>query len=202
MKTSDPFQPEFFDERAESWDEWTEHDPAKVSLIVDLLGLKPGMTVLDGGTGTGVMIPFLLKRIGDEGTIDAVDHSRGMIDVARRKFPRETFPNVTFRVEDINETPTNGNYDAILLYSMFPHLLNPEATLRRLSGGLKKSGRLAIAHSESREAINELHRELEGRTETVLPPMDELANMMQAAGLMPKERVDTDEMFVIVGEKP
>jgi demethylmenaquinone methyltransferase/2-methoxy-6-polyprenyl-1,4-benzoquinol methylase len=126
-----------------------------------------------------------------------------MIEVAREKFPKKAHPNVTFRAEDINDTALNGEFDAILCYSVFPHLTAPGRTVRHLARGLKPRGRLLIAHSESRLAINDMHRGLEEEVRgDFLPPVSELSSMMESAGLEVKESVDSDEMFVIMGCKP
>jgi demethylmenaquinone methyltransferase/2-methoxy-6-polyprenyl-1,4-benzoquinol methylase len=203
MEKPNPFQPEFFDELAETWDEDKRHDPGKLERIVEFLRLSSGDVVLDVGTGTGVMIPYLLKKVGPEGRIACVDHSRKMIEVARRKFPSDRFQNVTFRAEDINDTPMGGEFDAILCYSVFPHLVDQGATVRHLSEGLARGGRLEIAHSESRAEINRFHDELgESFHGHHLPSVETLADMMERAGLQVKGKVDTDEMFVIVGVRP
>ena len=192
---------EFFDELADTWDDETHHDPAKLKLISGALRLSPGATVLDVGTGTGVMVPYLLEHVGKSGTIVAVDHSEKMIAVARRKFPHEVYPNVKFVVADVKRLPMRDEYDGILCYSCFPHFRHPWATVEHLTAGLKRNGRLVIAHSESRDTINELHRGL-GALDESLPPMDEMRRRMEDIGLWVVEHVDSDEMFMIVAEKP
>jgi demethylmenaquinone methyltransferase/2-methoxy-6-polyprenyl-1,4-benzoquinol methylase len=195
-------QAEFFDERAETWDDGAHHDQKVLEQILRLLDLRHGDAVLDVGTGTGVMIPYLLRDIGDSGQIVAVDFSRNMIAVARRKFPKDRYPNVTFVVQDVNDMPVEDEFDAILLYSCFPHFLDQPASIRHMTKGLKSGGRLMIAHSESRDAINEKHKDEEGNVqEEYLPSLLEIEGMMKSAGLKGVVRVDTDEMFVVAGEK-
>jgi ubiquinone/menaquinone biosynthesis C-methylase UbiE len=93
----------FFDRLAGDWDESTDHHPSKLERIARLLRLEPGDTVLDVGCGTGVMVPYLLERVGENGRIVAVDISPRMIEVARRKFPPAEYPNVKFIVADVGE---------------------------------------------------------------------------------------------------
>ena len=50
---------EFFNRMAPQWDEQVRHDACKLSRIVTALSLQPGERVLDIGTGTGVMLPYL-----------------------------------------------------------------------------------------------------------------------------------------------
>jgi len=49
---------------------------------VELLEIKEGDTVLDIATGTGKNIPYLIKKIGDNGTVYGIDISFGMLRYA------------------------------------------------------------------------------------------------------------------------
>jgi ubiquinone/menaquinone biosynthesis C-methylase UbiE len=93
----------FFDRLAEDWDESVKHHPSKLERIVGLLGLEPGDTVLDVGCGTGVMVPYILERVGEKGRIVAVDISPKMVEAAGKKFPPAEYPNVKFIVADVGE---------------------------------------------------------------------------------------------------
>jgi ubiquinone/menaquinone biosynthesis C-methylase UbiE len=192
----------FFDRLAGGWDESTDYHPSKLERIVRLLGLEPGDTVLDVGCGTGVMVPYLLERVGENGGIIAVDISPKMIEVARGKFPPEEYPNVEFIVADVNEMRWESDSEAVLCYSCFPHFRDQRATIRHLSRGLKTGGTLAVAHSESRGAINAMHASgPEEVRDDYLPPAGEVAEMMTDAGLEVTETIDDEEMFVVIGKK-
>jgi ubiquinone/menaquinone biosynthesis C-methylase UbiE len=192
----------FFDRLAVDWDEAVEHDPSKLERIVGLLGLEPGDTVLDVGCGTGVMVPYLLERVGENGRIVAVDISPKMVEAAGKKFPPGKYGNVKLVAADIDEMRFENDFDAVLCYSCFPHFRDQRATIRHLAEGLKTGGTLVVAHSESRDAINAMHasgpEEVRG---DYLPPSGEIAEMMADAGLEVIETIDDEEMFVIVGRK-
>ena len=193
---------EYFDGLAEEWDTQNPHDLRKLEYIIGLLGLRAGQAVLDVGSGTGVMIPYLLKSLGPCGWVAAVDYSPRMIAVAKLKYPQDKYPNLRFDVRDINDLTLHGQYDAIVCYSCFPHFENQKATVMHLTAGLADRGRLIIAHSESREAINMLHR---GSSEDVhrdlLPPISDLRQMMQTAGLKVVREMDTSSIFLIIAEE-
>jgi len=192
----------FFDRLAEDWDESTDHHPSKLERIVRLLGLEPDDTILDVGCGTGVMVPYLLERVGENGKVVAIDISPKMIEVAKRKFPPAEYLNVRFIVADVNEMRWENDYDAVLCYSCFPHFRDQRATIQHLAKGLKRGGTLAVAHSESRDAINAIHANgpEEVRSDH-LPPADEIAEMMADAGLEVTETIDDEEMFVVTAKK-
>jgi ubiquinone/menaquinone biosynthesis C-methylase UbiE len=192
----------FFDRLAEDWDESTDHHPSKLERIVRLLALEPGDTVLDVGCGTGVMVPYLVERVDENGGIVAIDISPKMIEVAERKFPPEEYPNVEFIAADVNEIRLGNGYDAVICYSCFPHFHDQRATIRHLSQGLKTGGTLAVAHSESRDAINAIHANgPEEIRDDYLPQANEIAEMMADAGLEVIETIDDEETFVVVGRK-
>lgn len=198
-----PKQKEFFNEKASTWDQNIKHDHGKLDAIVDLLSLKPADTVLDVGTGTGITIPFLERRVGPSGRIVCVDYAENMIKVAKRKFPAETYQNITFIVSDVNTIPIRSEYDAVLCYSCFPHFIDQLGTVAHLAKGLKPDGRLMVAHSQSRAAINKVHTESgEVVEKDYLPTMAELEEMMRSAGLRVGQRIDDSEKFVIVATRP
>jgi len=192
----------FFDERAEEWDEMNPHDSKKLERIVKLLSLQVGQTVLDVGSGTGVMIPYLHRYLGEKGTIIAVDYSDKTICIAKQKYPPREYPNVKFLLQDVNNIPLNQQYDAILCYSCFPHFIDQSITIQHLAKGLKNGGKLMIAHSESRSAINNLHKDAgEEVSKDFLPPIEEITKMMESAGLTVIKEIDNDEIFIIMAEQ-
>ena len=66
----------FFDNIAPHWDDdEILSTPEKVRSILNKLPIEEGDDILDLGTGTGILIPFLKERIGNQGSITAVDGS-------------------------------------------------------------------------------------------------------------------------------
>lgn len=53
--------------------------------IISLLGLKPGMRILEVSPGPGVFQPYLRKAVGDNGEIVSFDLSLPMLHVCRMK---------------------------------------------------------------------------------------------------------------------
>jgi ubiquinone/menaquinone biosynthesis C-methylase UbiE len=189
---------EFFDEMAHRWDETVHHDPAKLELFFEAIQIKKGQTVLDVGTGTGVLIPYIYRYTGDKGKIRAIDLSSGMLQRAKEKY---SFQNVEYIQGDVMDLSMEDyKHDAILCYSVFPHFLDQQATVSHLAKGLNHGGKLVICHSQSRDAINNLHRDAgENVKKDHLPPMDDIAAMMEQSGLKIKERIDNENMFFILG---
>ena len=193
-------QKEFFNTAAYSWDEVCRHDMKKVEGILDLVEIKKGNRVLDVGTGTGVLVPSLSRRVTDSGQIKAIDVAEKMIEVAERNHQYE---NVIFSCEDAlvnseNELP----YDHILCYSMFPHFNNKKEAIEKLRAKLKVGGKLTIFHSQTREAINQLHqRKDEAVKHDHLPTKMEFIELFSDAQLEPLIVIDDHEKFVMIARR-
>lgn len=84
---------------------------------------------------------------------------------------------------------------------MFPHFKSRKAeAIETLAKKLKTGGELIICHSQSREAINNLHKNVdEAVKEDNLPPMEVMRAYFKDAGLEVVKEVDNEGMFVIVG---
>jgi ubiquinone/menaquinone biosynthesis C-methylase UbiE len=196
-----PKKQEFFNERAERWDEISVHNLEKVQYITEKLEIQSNDKILDIGTGTGIMIPFYEKYLVD-GSVVAVDYSEKMIEVARSKYPEKEHPRVSFRVCDVYKLEYDADFDLVVCYSCFPHFADQPLALKILTKALKKGGRLAVAHSDSAKKINGVH--MNGGVEVrndFLPSMDRLKQMMKESGLTVTFERDDESYFVCIAKK-
>lgn len=191
----------FFDEMASRWDDICYHDPVKLRFMLSRLCMRPGDSVLDIGTGTGVMIPFLREIIGTEAPVTAVDSSSGMISVARNKFRKDE--HTRFFVQDIEKNTPVQLYDHIILYSVYPHLYDKITVISHLvRRNLKNKGALLIAHSQGRKELNGVHDNLEAPVySTPLIPVEEQRDQFRRAGLEVTEAYENDEMYYLLFRK-
>ena len=135
----------FFDEMAGVWNKTCRYDTGRIEKVLSVLQLKQGDTVLDIGTGTGVMIPFIREQVGHYAPIVAVDSSEKMLREASLRFPNA---GVSFVRADVERDRLGGRFNAILLYSVFPHFRYPVDTIARLvTDNLYCGGRLLIARN-------------------------------------------------------
>lgn len=189
---------EFFNNMATEWDEITNHNPEKINYLIEKLNLKFGKKVLDVGTGTGILLPFLYKKIGDRGEITAIDLAEKMLKQAKLKYP---YPNIKYVEGDVTQVSLpHAFFDKIVCYSVFPHFVDPFKTLTSLRKYLKVDGTLLICHSESREKINQRHDSIsENLISRKLPLVDDLKQLVITAGFKVIETEDNENFYFLKG---
>jgi ubiquinone/menaquinone biosynthesis C-methylase UbiE len=112
--------------------------------IVDVLELKPGMTIADVGSGGGAMTVVLGKWI-TPGRVFATDITQHALRWTRALVKQEGLTNVT--VIEGAAAATNlpdGCCDAVLLRHVYHHITEIEPFNKSLHASLKPGGRLAI----------------------------------------------------------
>lgn len=193
-------QKKYFDKHAEKWDEVCVHDKSKIKTIMELLHIPEGAAVMDAGTGTGILLPYIHASVGQGGVITAVDISRKMINRAEEKY---SFENVDYIVTDaLKLKKAKGNFDYIICYSVFPHFKNQRKAVVKLAALLKENGKLAVCHSQSRLEINDLHAGIKGKvSKDILPEISVIREYFREAGLVPSLAVDDENMYIAVGAK-
>jgi predicted methyltransferase len=114
--------------------------------IVDAMGLKPGMTVADVGTGVGFMLPYLSHAVGDTGVVYAEDISNDFLDKAKMKAQVGSLKNVKFILGSERDPRLPADtLDAVVLLEVYHHFDYPESMLARIRDSLLTDGRLTIA---------------------------------------------------------
>ncbi|MDE6562638.1 MAG: class I SAM-dependent methyltransferase [Muribaculaceae bacterium] len=187
---------DFFDALAPSWDEnEIRSTPERVKHILSELTISKGMDVLDLGTGTGVLLPYLSEIVGPEGHVTAIDLSEGMLSIARKKYGH--LENVEFLKLDFEEELIPGKYDVALLYSVYPHLHAPVDTLKWLfKMNMKPDGRIVIAFPSDEEFINNIHHERKAEHDH-LPPAHTLAEMIRHWGYKAEVIAATPDEYIV-----
>lgn len=193
----DAEQLEFFNKAAKDWDaNETKSTPVKINRILDEIGISVGAKILDLGTGTGVLIPYLVDRVGNNGKVKGIDISDGMLSRAKEKYASlvsyELFEKKDFEKEEID-----GIYDIILLYCVYPHLSEPLATLRRLLDcNLAQKGKIIVAFPADEKFINGIHGDRKIESD-LLPSASELSSYFSKNGFNSRVISETGESYIV-----
>ena len=192
---------DFFNTYADNWDNIRRTNPAILEKLITLADIPANAAVLDVGSGTGVLLPYLHAAVGAQGKITAVDFSEKMLAKAQEKFAN--LNNIDFCVGDVLEMELPAKtYDAVICLNFFPHLhTRKEEFLRKMKSSLKIGGSLIIMHDISRATVNNIHRESEIVAEHRLPEAKLVGEMFQACGYQNIHAYEDDTMYFVKGYK-
>ncbi len=189
----------FFDSLAERWDSLAVHPREKLAYILDQAGELGGARVLDVGCGTGVMLGPLLERLGPEGRVLGLDLSPAMLARAGAK---HASPRLGLVEADFLRWESPASFDLIVAYSCLPHFPDYRAFFEAAAKRLAPGGRLLVAHSEGREAINRCHNGPADPISLGLPPIEEAAVLAAAAGLKALVQQDDQDYWLLLAARP
>ena len=183
----------FFDRLAPHWEEHSRPEGAVLEKILDLARLAPGEDVLDVACGIGVMFPHYLAR--GAASVTGIDLSREMIRRAEAIYADH--PRVRVVWGDAETADLKRTFDAAVIHNALPHFDDPRALLAAMARFVRPGGRLTVAHSAGREAINACHHGAE-RVSRGLMPAEELAELF-APWFTVETLVDDESMYLVTG---
>ncbi|UCD64736.1 MAG: methyltransferase domain-containing protein [Candidatus Zixiibacteriota bacterium] len=172
---------QFFDALAAQWDLlFTAEDLERLSHVVDCLGVRKGMAVLDLGCGTGVLFDMLRRHVTESGSVTGVDFSYAMAQKAHRNFP---FTNVNVVDGDAASLPfADSTFDMAVAFSAFPHFSDQQKAVDETHRVLKAGARFYIIHLTSSRELSHIHHKAGGVVaHDQIPPESRLRNMLDSS---------------------
>ncbi len=112
--------------------------------IMDALGIAEGSVVAELGVAGGWFTIRLARRVGPNGTVYAEDIQQTMLDVIKRRLPRENLNNVKTVLGAADDPKLPDTVDAIVIVDAYHEMDQPVAMLRNAARALKDDGRLGI----------------------------------------------------------
>ena len=194
---------EFFNTAAVTWDERYQNQELTdfLSKLVPTFPLKRGQRVLDVGTGTGILIPFLVEAVGSTGHVTAIDFAEKMVEACKAKYVG--LPNVNIVVQQVENLDfPSETFDAVTCFGLFPHLENKQKALNQMNRVLKPSGKLIIVHALSSKELKAHHRNAAVVAHDALPDETEMKQLLEQAGFIEVQITDKPGSYVCFSTKP
>jgi arsenite methyltransferase len=174
---------------------------------IDPLGLQPGETVLDLGSGAGLDALLAAERVGPGGRVIGVDMTPAMVARARRNAEKAVVAHVEFREGRLEALPVaDGTVDAVTSNCVINLVPDKATVFREVARVLKPGGRLVISDilldGRLPEAIERDVYAYVGCISGAIDRRDYLA-LLEAAGLGRLEILkDVDYLATIAGAAP
>ncbi|HEX5254137.1 MAG TPA: methyltransferase domain-containing protein [Mycobacterium sp.] len=123
------------------YDHYTEH-------ALRLAGLRPGMRVLDIGSGPGDVSFVAARLVGPTGTVLGVDAAPAMVELARARAHEKGLSTVHFILDAVDSIVLDEPVDAVVGRLILMHLPDPAATLRHLANFVRPGGVVAFSEND------------------------------------------------------
>lgn len=170
---------EHWDQAAAAWSKWFDTIEAGAKPVgerlVTLAGLRPGLRVLDLGTGVGEPAATAARRVAPGGWVLATDVAPAMLELGRARARRLGLDNIEFRHMDMDAINLpEADFDAVLCRWGLMFASDVDGTLARIRRLLRPGGRLALAVWAPPERVPMIGLPTEILSERLdLPPLPE-----------------------------
>jgi SAM-dependent methyltransferase len=117
--------------------------------VMQLAGVKPGMSVADVGAGEGYYTVRLAKVVGPKGRVLAEDIIPDIRDALSDRIQRERLDNVAVKLGTADDPMLPpASFDRVFLVHMYHEVASPYAFLWHLREGVRPDGLVIVVDSE------------------------------------------------------
>lgn len=204
MSTPVADQQAFFDRAAATWDAMeTAEVRGRLAEIIAGLDIAAGAMILDVGCGTGILFPLLATAVGEQGRVVGLDVSREMLRRAAAKAGVDGRRPLLVQADAHRPPLRHAAFDWVICNAVLPHFGDKRAALAALTRCLAPGGWLVVCHANSRQFINNLHRDVGGPVaEDRVPDPELMTRLLRDAGLEPLSILDGADRYVALARKP
>jgi SAM-dependent methyltransferase len=147
-------------------------EPATTALL-DRLGVHPGASCLDAGSGPGEIMRVLADRVGPTGRVLGIDVDSELSGIALARLHEDGYQQCAIDVRPLrgDEPVPGGPFDLVFARLLLFHLPERAAALARLWEAVAPGGCLIIQEYNVRSAL----------TEPVLPAFEQVKDLIMDA---------------------
>jgi FkbM family methyltransferase len=181
--------------------EWLERperaEEEKPDQLVELLELKPGMSVADIGAGTGYISWRMAQKVAAEGRVYAVEIQQEMLEKLAKKMEARGVRNVEGVLGTVQHANLQPNsIDLAIMVDVYHEFSHPYEMMRSIVSALKPGGRVAFVEYRAEDPdvpIKRVHKMTE----------EQVKREAEAAGLVWEKTVgDLPRQHLIFVRKP
>jgi SAM-dependent methyltransferase len=132
----------------------------QINRVMDILGITPGKAVADIGAGSGWFTVRAAKRVGDSGTVYAVDINPEAIQYIDSRIRKENLHNVKPILGKPDDPLLPAAVDAVLLLKTYHEVAHPIQLLRNLRASLAEGAKVGVIDREGNGENHGIAREV------------------------------------------
>ena len=166
----------------------------RLGRVVRAAGLAWGDTVLDVGTGVGVLIPLIQHH--RPGYIVVCDLSGRMLEQVAR-----LYPEVERHQCDVRDLKLPAvSIDVVFMNAVFGNIADKEGAMHNTVRMLKPGGRVVISHPEGRKFVEEISRSAPFPIEPY-PSQQGFADLFSSVGLTLTHYEEEEKLILAIGTR-
>jgi len=166
----------------------------RLEKIVAHGNIAKGDTVLDVGTGTGILIPIIKKYKPNR--IHACDLSRRMLEQLRKNYPY--VKTIMKDIRDLNLI--EGSINVVFINACYPNIVDKAGAFSNINRMLKAEGRVVISHPLGKAFILSL-RDAAPFPLDEFPEKPEAYALLKPFGFEIETFIDEPKLYILVAMK-
>jgi ubiquinone/menaquinone biosynthesis C-methylase UbiE len=169
--------------------------PERLERIVEHGKIRRGDTVLDVGSGTGILIPIVRKY--EPRRIYACDLSAAMLEQLNSK----KYPDVETIVADVRDLRLPGtSIDAVFINACYGNIVDKQGAFSNLSRMMTPQGHLVISHPLGKSFVRSM-RERASFPLDAFPEKPEAERLLRTFGFEIETFIDEPKLYILVASK-
>ena len=169
--------------------------PERLEKIVEHGNISKGDTVLDVGSGTGILIPIVRKY--EPRRIYACDLSVAMLEQLNSK----KYPNIETIVADVRDLRLPGSsIDAVFINACYGNIVDKPGSFSNLSRMMTPQGHLVISHPLGKSFVRSM-RERASFPLDAFPEKPEAESLFRPFGFEIETFIDDPKLYILVASK-